>query len=202
VLLVGAGESDCPEAVAQAIRAAGPAKVRPSAVVYLHMTRDSLLGGGVARAEELGALTRQQLIDVLGHHQISLRPVIDLDEGMAADCYEIPAAIDERLQLSKPYDVFPFATSTSRKLDRDHTVAYDTDGPPGQTAVDKLGKLSRHHHRIKTHAGWSVSQQDGRFTWTTPHGRVFITDGHGTHSRQATTVTARRSIDLIWAGAA
>jgi hypothetical protein len=197
-LLVGAGETDCGGQVAEVIRAAGPSATRPRAVVYLHLTRETLHGHGVARAEELGALTRQQLIDVLGHHQITLRPVIDLNEGMAADCYEVPAAIDERLQLTKPADVFPFASSMSRKLDRDHTVAYDADGPPGQTAESKLGKLLRHHHRIKTHAGWSVTQQDRRFTWTTPHGRVFVTDGRGTHRRPH--VVSRP--DVYWSRAA
>ena len=141
-LLVGVEEIDCPDVVAEAVRAAGSSRVRPSAVVYVHMTPDSLLGRGVARAEELGALTRQQLIDVLGHHQINLRPVIDLNQGMAADCYEVPAAIDERLQLSKPADVFPFASAMSRRLDRDHTVPYDPDGPPGQTEEPNLGKMT------------------------------------------------------------
>jgi hypothetical protein len=169
-------------------------------VAYLHLNPDTLLGGGVARAEELGALTRQQLIDLLGHHQVSLRPVIDLNARMAADCYEIPAAINERLQLSKPADVFPFAPSMSRKLDRDHTEAYEEKGPPGQTAEPNLGKLTRHHHRIKTHAGWRVTQRDGRFTWTTPHGRVFLTDGSGT--RRVRQRAVARYVDLIWAPAA
>ena len=84
-------------------------------MVYLHLTPETLHGRGVARAEELGALTRRQLIDLLGHHQVSVRPVIDLNEGMAADCYEVPAVIDERLQLSKPADVFPFASSTEQE---------------------------------------------------------------------------------------
>ena len=52
----------------------------------------TLLGAGVARAEDLGAVTRQQLIDLLGHHQVSLRPVIDLNEGMSA----APSAICKR----------------------------------------------------------------------------------------------------------
>ena len=90
-----------------------------------------------------------------------------------------------RLQLAKPADVFPFASSTSRRLDRDHTRAYDVDGPPGQTVETNLGKLTRHHHRIKTHGGWSVEQRDRRFTWTSPHGRVYVTDGQGTHTRRA-----------------
>jgi hypothetical protein len=125
--------------------------------------------------------------------------VIDLNEGMAADCYEVPAAIDERLQLSKPADVFPFASSTSRNLDKDHTVAYDEDGPPGQTTEANLGKLIRHHHRIKTHGGWLVEQRNGRFTWITPHGRVFITDGNGTHAPMAKT-SGRP--DIYWSAAA
>ncbi len=168
--------------------------MRPRAVLYLHLTPAALLGGGVTRAEELGALTRQQLIQVLGHCQVSLRPVIDLNAGMAADCYEVPAAIDERLQLSKPADVFPYATSTSRRLDRDHTHAYDPHGPPGQTCEANLGKLARHHHRIKTHAGWQVTQHEGRFTWTSPHGRTYTTDSNGTHRTHRA--------DLIWAPAA
>jgi hypothetical protein len=199
-LMIGAGESGCSQAVADAIRSAGPGKVQPTVVAYLHLTPDTLLGGGVARAEELGALTRQQLIDLLGHHQVSLRPVIDLNEGMAADCYEVPAAIDERLQLSKPADVFPFASSTSRMLDRDHTVPYDDHGPPGQTTEPNLGKLTRHHHRIKTHGGWKVEQRDGRFTWTTPHGRVLVTDRKGTH--RPVRQSGARYIDIIWSLAA
>ena len=197
-LMVGAGESDSPDQVAEAIRAAGPSKVRPSAAVYLHITPASLLGSGVARAEELGALTRQQLIEVLGHHQISLRPVVDLNEGMAADCYEVPAGVDERLQLMKPADAFPFASSTSRRLDRDHTVPYDPGGPPGQTAEPNLGKLTRHHHRIKTHGGWHVEQRNGRFTWVTPHGRVLVTDARGTHRPPRVAACP----DIYWSAAA
>ncbi len=70
-------------------------------------------------------------------------------------------------------------------------LAYDEHGPPGQTCEANLGKLARHHHRIKTHAGWSVSQHEGRFTWTTPHGRTYTTDRNGTHRG-----------DLTWAPAA
>lgn len=198
-LMLGAGESESPEVVAEAIRTASAAKLRPGATLYVHLTPATLSGKGVARAEELGALTRQQLVDLLGHHQVTLRPVIDLNDAMAADCYEVPAVIDERLQLSKPADVFPFATSLSRKLDRDHTVPYDRDGPPGQTCEANLGKLVRHHHRIKTHAGWTVEQRDGRFTWTTPHGRVYLTDARGT--RRTSRPKAPR-VDLFWSLAA
>lgn len=74
-LMLGAHDLELPDVVADAVRTA--ATVRPRSIVYPHLTRDALRGNGVARAEELGALTRQQLIDLLGHHQVSLRPVID-----------------------------------------------------------------------------------------------------------------------------
>src|SRR4051794_30771029 len=198
-LMVDAGAATCLEQVADAIQAVGATAARPRAIVYLHLTRETLLGRGVARAEELGALTRHQLIDLLGHHQVSLRPVIDLDEGMAADCYELPAAIDERLQLTKPADVFPFAASMSRRLDRDHTIPYSSAGPPGQTTESNLGKLTRHHHRIKTHGGWRVEQRHGCFTWISPHDRVYVTDGRGTHPPVRSRSAAP---DLFWSPAA
>lgn len=184
-LLVGAGEHDpreVPDQVAEAIVDAGPSMTRPRAVVHLHLDPSALAGRGVARAEELGALTRGQLIDLLGHHHVTLRPVIDLNERVAADCYEVPAPIAARLHLARPADAFPYATSLSRAQDRDHTIPYDPHGPPGQTRLDNLGHLTRHHHRIKTHApGWQVRQDRGRFTWRTPHGRIVITDHRGTH---------------------
>lgn len=184
-LLVGAEEHDLPEVVAGAIRDAGSAKVRPRSTLYVHLTPDTLEGQGVARAEELGALTRQRLVDLLGHEHVTLKPVIDLADEVAADCYEVPAAVGERLGLARPADCFPFAQSLSRKQDQDHTVRYQWNGPPGQTRTSNLGRMTRRHHRIKTFAGWRVWQRDGRFTWLSPHGRIYVTDARGTHCLSA-----------------
>ncbi len=180
-LMIGAGEHDLPEVVAEAIRQTSPTKYRPRTTCYVHLAPDALAGQGVARAEELGVLTRQQLIDLVGHEHISLKPVIDLNEDVAADCYEVPAEISDRLHLARPADCFPFGQSLSRRQDQDHTIRYQSNGPPGQTRLGNLGHLTRHHHRIKTHGGWRVWQQHGTFTWITPHGRIFITDARGTH---------------------
>lgn len=122
-LLVGTDEHDIPERVAEAVLTLGPAKVRNRSVLYLHIDPDTLDGRGVSRAEELGTLTRDQLVRLLGHEHVTLRPV--------------------------------------RKLDQDRTIAYLANGPPGQTCVDNLAKLTRRHHRVKTHAGWAVAQQVG-----------------------------------------
>lgn len=141
-LLVGAEHHDLPEPIADAVRDASPAMTRPRAVAYLHLTPGLLHGHGVARAEQLGALTTTQLIDLLGHHHVTLKPVIDLAEDIAADSYEIPAAIAERVHLIRPADTFPHGTSTTRSTDLDHAQPYqhpyDDTGPPGQTRVSNL----------------------------------------------------------------
>ncbi|HET7350816.1 MAG TPA: hypothetical protein VFJ28_07750 [Marmoricola sp.] len=210
-LLIGASDTggpehdhDVPAEVAAAITQAPPERTRPRAVVYLHLTPDTLDGHGVARAEEHGALTRRRLVDLLGHHHVTVRPVIDLNAGMAADCYEVPSRIAEQLHLARPADAFPYADSLVRTQDQDHTEPYQPHGPPDQTRLGNLGKLTRHHHRIKTHArGWRVSQREGRFTWTTPHGRVVVTDRNGNHwvnDPAELTAVERRLWDLALAG--
>lgn len=181
-LLVGATEHDVPEVVAAAIREAPPSKTRPRTTVYVHLTSKTLEGLGIARAEELGALTRGRLVDLLGHEHVTLKPVIDLNDEAVADCYEVPADVSEQVHLAKPADCFPFAESVSRRQDQDHTCAYRANGPPGQTRLSNLGHLVRRHHRIKTFAGWKVWQKDGIFFWLSPHGRAYVTDSRGTHS--------------------
>jgi len=120
------------------------------------------------------------LADLLGHDHITLKPVIDLnDQPPPADSYEIPTRISEHVHLTKPADVFPWAESTSRYLDIDHTNPW----PAGTTRTDNLAKMTRRHHRIKTHArGWHLEQLPGhRYLWTTPHGRHVLIDRGGTH---------------------
>jgi hypothetical protein len=112
--------------------------------------------------------------------------VIDLADQVPADAYEVPASMAEMLHLIKPADVFPHALSLARGLDHDHNVPYvdpKDGGPPGQTRIDNLGKMTRRHHRVKTHApGWTLAQLPGhRYLWVTPHGRYRITDSAGTH---------------------
>jgi hypothetical protein len=183
-LLLGVGEDIAPEAVAKAIASASPAKTRPHTVLYIHATLSMLAGLGVARAEDLGPLTRARLIKLLGHEHITVKPVIDLADQLSSDRYEISDAIAERLHLLKPADVFPYAVSLSRRMDKDHSVPYRPTGPPGQTKVENLGLMTRRHHRIKTHArGWEHRQlPDGSYLWKTPHHRYRLTDQFGTHT--------------------
>ncbi|WP_460817299.1 hypothetical protein [Nocardioides korecus] len=209
-LMVGSGEHDHPEVVAAAIRDAPPASTRPRAVAHVHLSPSLLdeagAGSRVARAEELGALTRAQLVDLLGHHHVTLRPVIDLADDVAADCYEVPARVAERVHLLRPADVFPHSSGRSRLTDLDHAEPYRPHGPPRQTRVSNLAHVGRTAHRAKTHhPGWRLRLDDGRAVWTTPHGYVLVTDGRGTHrlgppgvSRPSSGVAERHVLDLVW----
>jgi hypothetical protein len=183
-LLLGVGEDLAPEAVAEVIKNASPARTRPHTVLYVHATPSMLTGLGIARTEDLGPLTKRQLIRLLGHEHITLKPVIDLADQIASDRYEVPDAIAERLHLLKPADVFPYAESLSRKMDKDHSVPYRPHGPPDQTRVENLGLMTRRHHRVKTHAeDWAHRQlPDGTNLWKTPHHRYRLTDQFGTHT--------------------
>lgn len=165
-----------------------PAKARPRAVVYVHVSEEALRAGrGVIRVEDIGPVLLTRLGQVLGDRcQIQLKPVIDLNDRPApVDCYEIPARIAEQVRLRQPFDVFPYATGGSRRTDLDHTLRYlsmNKGGPPGQTGVGTLGPHVRYHHRVKTHGGWNVRQPEpGTWVWRTPHGRIFLVNSSGTH---------------------
>jgi len=159
---------------------------RPPATLYVHICRDTLTGaGGVARVEDIGAVTADQAKRWLGDCQATVKPVIDLAGVAPVDAYEIPDRIREAVHLLTPADVFPYAASTRRGLDLDHTVPYvspDDGGPPGQTGVGNLGPMTRRHHRIKTHGRWRVHQPyPGIYLWRSPHGRYYLVDHTGTH---------------------
>jgi hypothetical protein len=165
-----------------------PKRARPRAIVYVHLSEAALrAGGGVARVEDVGPVLLGRLRMLLGDHcSISLKPVIDLPAGhIPVDCYEIPASLREHVLLRYPADVFPYANTVSRAVDIDHTIAYlslEEGGPPGQTRIGNLGPHIRYHHRVKTSGGWEVCQPEpGSWIWRSPHGRIYLVNGGGTH---------------------
>lgn len=138
----------------------------------------------MARVEGVGPVTVEQVKTWLRHCQVSVKPVIDLAAQAPVDSYEIPDRLREAVHLRSPVDVFPYATNTGRSRDIDHTRPYvppDDGGPPGQTAMENLGPMTRFHHRIKTHGRWRVVQVfDNVFLWRSPHGCNYIVDATGT----------------------
>lgn len=178
------------------------AKLLPSVKLYLHLAATlpntgDLRGGDsddagaepwvgtVVRWEGEGPVTTSYLREVLGPWcRFTVKPVLDLTAQSAVTAYETPAWMREAVQLITGGDVYPYAPSTSRRLDLDHVHPYrppDHGGPPGQTHPGNLAPLTRFHHRLKTHGGWQLREPfPGIYLWRAPHGSIFLVDHTGT----------------------
>jgi hypothetical protein len=164
--------------------------LRPTSILHLHISDAAVWGNHdaqVARVDDpvaAGPIGVEQLREWLQNDRVVVRPVFIPLEAVAADCYEIPAAISEAQVLLTPVEVFPYGTQPARQADEDHTIPYvppDEGGPPGQTAIGNLGPLGRTHHLLKTFAGFAVHQPaPGLYYWRTPTGWWYQVDHTGT----------------------
>ncbi len=139
---------------------------------------------GIARLEGHGPVTDQWVRDRLGPTcRFKIQPVLDLAGQAPVDAYEIPDRHRRAVHLMTPADIFPFASSLSRKQQVDHTIPFDEGGESG---VGNYGPMTRTHHRIKTHGGWQVQQPfPGIYVWRDPHGRIYVVDHSGTRRLRA-----------------
>lgn len=191
-----------PDQAATLLGLIGPtdAPVNPrAATVYVHLhesvlrTAGSGTGDGVARVEGIGPILASHLRRLVGHASVTVKPVVDLATGASVNGYEHPTAMRERILLRNTGDVFPHATSLSRRLDLDHVDPYDADGPPGQTGDHNTAPLGRRSHRVKTHAGYALEQLGPTtYLWATPHGLQRLVDDTGTHAIDHTEVRLLR----------
>lgn len=177
--------TDLAPEVAEALRSIDPERLRPRAVLHIHVREEVLEGlvDGVVRCEGLGPFLPDQLPLLLGHARVRVEPVVDLADQVAVTSYWHPEAVKNRVYQIIGGDYFPYASSTDRNLDYDHVEAYRTGGPPGQTGTHNSGPLTRSHHRVKTHGrGWAVRQPGpGVYVWRTPHSLYRLVDHTGTH---------------------
>lgn len=175
-----------------------PRSPRHDVVLYVHLHESALTGAatGVARVEGLGPMLLEQVTRLVGHAQVTVKPVVDLHERTSVSAYEFPTRVAERARLRCTGDVFPYAVSTatmSGQYDNDHSVPYDPGGPPGQTGDHNIAPLGRSHHRARTHRGYRVEQlDDGTYLWTTPHGLRRLVDPSGTHVMTALDAALER----------
>ncbi len=142
-----------------------------------------LIEGGVARIEGVGPLDLQTLRRFLGHTQVTVKPVVDLNTIPPVDHYEVPVRLRQHVLARNPVEAFPFSARPANNCDLDHTVPYDWQAHDGaeQTRADNLGPLSRRVHRAKTARLWQVEQwQPGWYTWTSPHGFQYEVGPYGT----------------------
>ncbi|WP_257478581.1 DUF222 domain-containing protein [Acidipropionibacterium jensenii] len=169
---------------------ASPAPMLPLADVMVHISAEDLdpttwagnLAQVATRGGDVGSVLLPQLADLLGHFRIRVVPVIDLNQDLTFDGYQIPTRMRMQMQLREDTSVFPYSSRRSWACDLDHTEPFrpGSPAPPGQTRTSNLGPLSRSEHRAKTNGAWTVEQPaQGLYLWTSPTGMRFaVVNGH------------------------
>lgn len=167
-------------------------RLRKRAVLHLHLTDRALAGcEPLARNASSGAgsgvpALAEQVREWCGRTDthLTVLPVVDTAERVAVDTYEIPERVRRHVLAHHTTCVFPFCERRADTGDLDHVEPWrdpGSGGPPGQTSTDNLAPLCRHHHRLKTHAGWSYRRvEPGTYVWRDPHDQRFVVTPEGT----------------------
>jgi hypothetical protein len=119
----------------------------------------------------------------LGRCQGGLEP----HDGHAVEDYRPSPADRLEVELRDRTCVHPYCIRAARHCDCDHIVPFGPDNPErGPTCPCNLAPLCRHHHRLKTLAGWRYTViEPGTYLWSDPHGQQFLRTPDGT--RDVTT---------------
>lgn len=84
----------------------------------------------------------------------------------------------ELVEVRDPTCVHPHCHRPARRCDCDHITPFDEGGV---TCPCNLAPLCRHHHRLKTFAGWRyVMLAPGTYLWTDPVGLRYLRTPDGT----------------------
>ncbi len=152
------------------------APARRGVTLYVHLD-----GTDVADVDGTPVLI-DQVAEWCGGAEVTIKPVIDLNQPVAGTGYAPSDSLAERVRLAWPECVFPFCTRRARHADLDHREPW----PAGPTSTANLAPLCRTHHRMKTFSGWSydpaATSEHGvpaSFVWTSPSGDRFLTDRFG-----------------------
>ncbi len=155
-------------------------------VLYIHLSEAAITGTSgaqldLARVENhRRGVTADQVRTWCANPDTHLvvKPVIDLNDHIRVDAYEIPDRLREQAVLRDGTCVFPWCSRPARSCDIDHSVPHARGGP---TASDNTAPLCRRHHRLKTHSPWTYTVLDpGSYLWSSPHGYQFLRDHTGT----------------------
>ncbi|UYM05738.1 HNH endonuclease signature motif containing protein [Solicola gregarius] len=152
-------------------------------VLYVHFDRC----WGTWSIEDVGAITRSEAAEILGHSHVTVKPVIDLETTISATGYVAPPRLKEQLGLmNASICTFPHCTRPARVADYDHILNHADGGP---TDSRNGHRLCRYHHRAKTFTTWQVSNPGpGIWLWQSPAGRTYLVTG-GTTTRLPGRVT-------------
>ena len=187
------------ELLRDSVGSPGAVTTRPrrQTTLVVHLADTAIRGGNpVGRVEAAQGGTRPvleaQIRDWCARSDTYLRvqPVIDLNDHVHVQQYEVPDRLKTRIDLFHQQCMFPYCTRPARSCDSDHVIAH---GAGGSTCDCNLAPLCRRHHRLKTTTRWTyIRIEPGVFLWTSPHGYQFVRDHTGTHD--ASPVNGRSRI--------
>ncbi len=105
------------------------------------------------------------------------RLVTDPDSGALLDygrtTYHPPAALADFVRARDVSCRQPMCRRAAANCELDHTIPY----PHGTTSDDNMWAGCMHHHKLKHHAGWQVTQHpDGQIEWITPTGHRYTSE--------------------------
>ena len=179
-----AGDADSERPLPEAFRRAA----MPSTKLYLHWDRLS----ATFSLEGIGAISRNEAVDILNHSQITLTPVIDLNANPTYTGYVAPPRLKDQTALTNAgLCTFPSCGRQARACEYDHIRDHHAGGP---TDARNGQRLCKHHHRCKTFTDWRVySPAAGVWLWRSPKGRHYLVT--------AGTTTRLDTRPLDWAAA-
>ena len=140
----------------------------------------SVLGGsalGDVDIDGVGMIPAAVIARMMRDLDISIvRALIDTETGTlretSARAYRPSAAVRRFVITRDGHCRFPGCSHPARWCETDHVQPW----PAGQTSADNLQLLCKHHHRTKHETAWKVTMTpDGTCTWTSPHGRTYVT---------------------------
>ncbi|GAA4681332.1 HNH endonuclease signature motif containing protein [Nocardioides nanhaiensis] len=114
--------------------------------------------------------------------RIIVRPVIDLNNAVHVEQYEVPDRIKQRTRWTDPRCVYPRCSRPADRCDCDHLKPYEQGGA---TCTCNLAPLCRRHHRFKTHGAVTYRRLGpGAYEWEFQTGMTIVRDHLGTHEPQ------------------
>ena len=168
--------------------------------LVIYVIIDPVTGVGEAGTQRipLCAETLRQWCGAPATTRITLKPVIDLNEPLTTQAYQVPARLKEHVALRDRRCCFPYCDRAAHPVpsrtgadgvraygtDTDHIIAYqhdDSGGGDGPTHTSNLAALCRRHHRIKHDTAWCYTMlRPGVFVWVDPSGHPYLRTRLGT----------------------
>jgi hypothetical protein len=122
--------------------------------------------GRLVDAEHTVTLSAGSSLDA-AVHELLTAPYREHPLDYGTTVYRLPADLDRHVVLRDRTCTVPGCGQPAMRCDGEHALPW----PQGSTSEANCGAMCRWHHRLKTHAGWTVDRlTDGSVLWTSPEG--------------------------------